>query len=162
MENLKSLLKILLSSDIDFVIIGGFAGIVHGSSMVTRDIDICAKIDETAVAKLRLALRDLKPVHRMNLTANISFLDSPRDNRDLNNIYLKTTLGVLDILSEVPPAGKFASIKERSIEVSIYGYKCRIICIEDLIKIKRSMKRPKDLQMLAELKAIHSKNVSKK
>jgi hypothetical protein len=162
MENLKSLLKVLLSNEIDFVIVGGFAGVVHGSSMVTRDLDICATIDENSVAKLRLALCELNPVHRMNLGANISFLDSPKDTRGLNNIYLTTTLGVVDILSEVPPVGGFAMVKSRSIEISIYGYKCRVICVEDLIKIKGSMKRPKDLQMHEELKAIQSRSMSPK
>ena len=42
MRNLNNLLKLLLENDVDFVLVGGFAGAVYGSSLVTRDLDICA------------------------------------------------------------------------------------------------------------------------
>lgn len=40
MENLNHLLKRLLESKIEFVLIGGYAAVLHGSSQVTQDIDI--------------------------------------------------------------------------------------------------------------------------
>ncbi len=52
-ENLKELLKTLLEHKIDFVLIGGFATSVHGSTLVTQDLDTCAAITEEQVAKLR-------------------------------------------------------------------------------------------------------------
>lgn len=41
MKNLNNLLTVLLENTIDFVLIGGFAGALYGSSLVTKDIDIC-------------------------------------------------------------------------------------------------------------------------
>lgn len=75
--NLKALLERLLTHNVDFVLIGGFAASVHGCTMVTQDIDICAAITEEEVAKLCEALKDLHPKHRMNPNAKHSFLDSP-------------------------------------------------------------------------------------
>lgn len=37
MKNLNDLLKRLLNHKIDIVLIGGFAGVVHGSTQVTQD-----------------------------------------------------------------------------------------------------------------------------
>jgi hypothetical protein len=37
------------------VIVGGFAGVLHGSSMVTRDLDVCTALSSENVAKLRAA-----------------------------------------------------------------------------------------------------------
>ena len=105
--------------EIDFVLIGGFAAAVHGSTLVTQDIDICTAITETGVAKLRNALKDLHPWHRMNPTAKLSFAEHRAHLRGTNNIYLKTDLGVLDILSEAQPAGDFAAIKSRSVEIPL-------------------------------------------
>jgi septum formation inhibitor-activating ATPase MinD len=51
----------LRDADIDFVIVGGFAGVLHGSTLVTRDLDVCAVLTPESVSKLRVALGDLKP-----------------------------------------------------------------------------------------------------
>jgi molybdopterin-guanine dinucleotide biosynthesis protein len=39
---LNQLIERLCDADIDFVIVGGFAGTLHGSTLVTRDLDVCA------------------------------------------------------------------------------------------------------------------------
>ncbi len=158
MENLKELLRTLLENEVDFVLIGGFAAVVHGTTLVTQDLDICAAITEDEVSKLRKALKDLHPRHRMNPNAKHSFLEYPKVIKDTNNIYLETDLGILDILSQAQPAGSFNEIKNRSLAVSLYGYKCRVISIEDLIQIKKEMKRPKDLQAVEELQIIQQKS----
>ncbi len=154
MQNLRALLKTLLEHKVDFVLIGGFAAVVHGSTLVTQDIDICCAISNDEIGKLRMALKDYHPVHRMNPNFTPSFLDYPIEFEGVKNIYLKTDLGVLDILSETRPAGDFFDLKARAIEIPLYGYICKVISIDDLIKVKSSMKRPKDLQVVEELNLI--------
>jgi hypothetical protein len=39
--DLAGLLHRLAEYDVDFVVVGGFAAIVHGSTLVTQDIDVC-------------------------------------------------------------------------------------------------------------------------
>ncbi len=137
---------------------GGFAASVHGCTVVTQDIDICAAITEEEVAKLREALKDLHPKHRMNPNAKHSFLEYPAELKGTNNIYLETDLGVLDILSQAQPAGSFAEIKSRSFEIPLFGRKCRVISIDDLIAVKEKMNRPKDHQAVRELRLIKQKS----
>jgi hypothetical protein len=96
----------------------------------------------------------------MNPNAKHSFLDYPTDLKGINNIYLETDLGVLDILSQTQPAGSFAEIKSRSFEMPLYGRKCRVISIDDLIRVKEAMNRPKDLQAVRELMLIKQKSES--
>lgn len=154
MQNLKELLERLLKNNIDFVLVGGFASVLHGSTLVTQDLDICVAMTDEEINKLRLALKDLNPIHRMNPNAQISFMEQPKDLSNIKNIYLKTNLGVLDIMTELPPVGDFEIIRKNAIEISIYGYKCKVISLEDLIKIKESMTRPKDKETLEHLKQI--------
>lgn len=154
MQDLSKLLKTLLENDIDFVLIGGFAAVVHGSTLVTQDLDICSTMSVENIEKLRSVLKDLNPVHRMNRKANLSFLDHPKILEGLNNIYLDTDLGILDILSATQPAGDFETIKKNAIDIPLYGFSCKVISIDDLIKVKESMKRPKDLQAVIELKKV--------
>jgi predicted nucleotidyltransferase len=153
-QDLKKLLNLLLENEIDFVLIGGFAAVVHGSTLVTQDLDICAAITEENINKLREALKDYNPWHRMNRKAKLSFIDHPESLEKVNNIYLQTDLGILDVLSETQPAGDFEMIKKNSVEISLYGHKCKVISIDDLITVKEKMNRPKDIQAVLELKKI--------
>ena len=40
MTQLNQLIQRLSDAEIDFVIVGGFAGMLHGSSLVTRDLGV--------------------------------------------------------------------------------------------------------------------------
>lgn len=155
--NLKSLLEKLIQSKVEFVLIGGFACAVHGSSLVTEDLDICITINDEQIRKLREALKDISPRHRMNPNFKPSFMTYPEKIDDLKNIYLETDLGVLDILGEVQPIGDFAVVKSHALEISLYGYSCSVISLDDLIRVKESMKRPKDKEATAQLRAIRDR-----
>jgi hypothetical protein len=73
-DNLKALLKRLLDHNVDFVLAGGLACVVHGSPLVTQDVDICVFFDDLQIAKLREALKDIEPRFRMNPNFKPSFL----------------------------------------------------------------------------------------
>lgn len=160
MENLKELLNLLIENDIDFVLIGGFAGVVHGTSSVTQDIDICATLTKENIENLRKILKPYKPKHRMTVK-KLSFENYPKNLEGINNLYLDTKLGQLDILSNVIGVGDFNLVKKNSIEISLHGHKCRVISINDLIKSKKCMNREKDKAILEELNYIISKSRKK-
>lgn len=146
MQNLKTLLELLLNNQFDFVLVGGFAGVVHGSNLVTQDLDICMSLTTDEITKLRKILSDYHPKHRMNPNFQPDFIDYPKDISNINNIYLITDLGILDIMNSQPPVGDFDRIKKDAIEIKIFGHTCKVISIEDLLTVKKSMKRPKDIE----------------
>jgi predicted nucleotidyltransferase len=162
MENLNLLLKRLLEAKIDFVLIGGYAAVIHGSSQVTQDVDICAVMTDEQLDKLKQALYDLEPKHRMNTQFQPSLDEFPEVGKTLDNYYLRTNAGVLDILKEVSSVGDFLRIKEKAITVKLFGYNCKVISLDDLIAAKEKMKRPKDLLVLDELKAVRQNEAEKK
>ena len=159
MVNLNELLKRLLEHNIQFVIVGGFAGVVHGASQVTQDLDICLLMSPEEIEKLRGALKDLNPLHRMNPSHKSSFMDVPKDLNKLNNIYLETDIGVLDVLSEIPNIGDFKRVKQGSVEIEIFGHNCSVMGLDDLIVVKSKINRAKDQALYQELLEIKkSKN----
>lgn len=93
----------------------------------------------------------------MNPNFKPSFLTEPKDLEGLRNIYLETDLGVLDIISEVIEVGDFEKVKKNSVEIDLFGRKCRVISVEALIRAKEKMGRPKDRLVVAELKALRRK-----
>ncbi len=156
MVNLQLLLQRLADGGIDFVVIGGFASVLHGSAMVTDDLDICAVLTGENVEKLRAALKDLNPVHRMT-HRRLSFLDHPAGAQPMQNIYLKTDAGVIDVLSTVLGVGDFARLRSEAETVELFGRQVAVMSLRDLITAKEACGREKDLLTAKELRAIAAK-----
>lgn len=156
MQNFSHLLQRLADVGLDFVIVGGFAAITHGSAYITRDVDICAVLTDENVAKLRHALRDWNPRHRMT-PQRLSFLNHPAAGQPVNNLYLQTDMGVIDIISSVLGVGDFPRLRTEAEELEVDGRKYRVISLADLIKAKEALGREKDLLTAKELRVIAAK-----
>lgn len=156
MKSLHLLLQRLADAGLDFVVVGGFAGVLHGSAYVTNDLDICAVMSPENMAKLRTALADLKPVHRMT-HQKLSFLDHPPAGERMANVYLETEAGIVDVLGSVLGIGDYQTLVSHAIEIPLFGRRCRVISLPDLIKAKEALGREKDLLTAKELRAIAAK-----
>lgn len=156
MKNLNDLLVLLAKSDIDFVVIGGFAGVLHGSTLVTRDLDVCTVLTPENIEKLRVLFKDLHPKHRMT-PQRLSFLSIPPAGQSLNNLYLETDLGIVDFITDVLGVGGFQQLSKNAETIELKGQKIKIIGIADLIKAKQSLGREKDKLAATELLAIQAK-----
>lgn len=156
MVQLNRLIERLCDAGIDFVIVGGFAGVLHGSTLVTRDLDVCVPLNGDNVLRLREVFRDLQPRHRFS-SPKLSFLDTPEPGVALNNLYLETEFGPIDLLGSIKGVGDFEHVRAASIEIELFGRRCRVISAEALIQAKEAMGRDKDLFAAKELRAIAEK-----
>jgi hypothetical protein len=148
-----NLLGRLVEGDVDFVIVGGFAGVVHGCNYVTQDIDICCDFSPENLHRLQKALAGLHPVHRM--TPNRLKLQLNEDNcRQFNNLYLDTDVGQLDCISFIEGIGDFKKVKKASQIIKAGKIKLRVLSIDALIKAKKAMNRPRDKEAILQLEAI--------
>lgn len=153
MTTLNNLLQKLCDADIEFMIVGGFAAVLHGSSTLTRDLDVCTLLSSTNIEKLRKTFGDLNPVHRFK-SQKLSFLDNPSPGESLNNLYLQTDLGPIDFLSNIDGVGGYEEVSKYSDEITLFGRKVKIINLEALVKAKETLGREKDLLAAKELRAI--------
>jgi predicted nucleotidyltransferase len=152
MQNFRQLLQRLSDSGLEFVIVGGYAAVTHGSSLVTRDLDICLDLSNETVEKLRAVLAQWNPKHRMT-PQRLSFLEFPKTG-PVQNLYLQTDAGVIDILSSILGVGDFKRLKTKAEDFEIDGRVYHVISLEDLILAKEAMGREKDLLAAKELRAI--------
>jgi len=159
MQNFSHILQRLTDAGLDFVLVGGFAAISHGSSYLTKDVDICAVLTPENVAKLRQALAEWNPKHRMT-PQKLSFLTFPPAGQPLNNLYLQTDHGVLDVISSVLGVGDFERLRREAEVLEVDGQQYRVISLGDLIAAKEAMGREKDLLTAKELRAIAAKRQS--
>ncbi len=156
MKNLNDLLVLLAKSEVEFIVIGGFAGVLHGSTLVTRDLDVCTVLTPENIEKLRLVFRDFHPKHRMT-PHRLSFLTVPPAGQSLNNLYLETDLGVVDFITSVLGVGDFMQLSKNAETIKIKDQSINVISLSDLIVAKQALGREKDKLAATELLAIQSK-----
>jgi hypothetical protein len=152
-RNLNNLLERLVHHQVDFVVVGGYAAVAHGSTLVTLDVDICCAFTGRNLLKLQGAIRDLHPVHRMT-PKRLPLALTARSCKGLKNLYLDTDEGQLDCLGTVLGIGAFPEVKRRSVEIELPFGHCRLLAIDALIEAKEAMGRPKDKESVLQLKAI--------
>lgn len=152
MQNLSELTRRLVEAEVEFVLIGGFAAVAHGATLVTRDVDICCRFSEVNLRRIQKAVGDLHPVHRWRPDLPLDL--SPEQCARLKNLYLKTDLGLLDCLDEVLGIGHFEAVLTHSVEVELPFGHCRILDIEGLIHAKEAMNRDHDRITVRQLKEI--------
>lgn len=148
-----NLLERLTKNGVDFVIVGGFAGVVHGCTYVTQDIDICCDFSPANLLALQQAVCDLHPVHRM--TTRRKKLELTEQNcGQFKNLYLDTDIGQLDCLSFIDGVGDYRKVKQASKMIQVEDVQLRALKLDALIKTKRAMNRPRDKEAVLQLEAI--------
>jgi predicted nucleotidyltransferase len=152
-SNVEKLLKALYDQEVEFVIIGGAAAVLHGSAYVTGDLDICYSRRKEILKRLAMALAPIKPSLR-GAPQDLPFRLDERTLQSGLNFTLTTDLGDVDILGEVTGLGSYEKLLPFSEEMEVFGMRCKVLTLEGLIKTKRAVGRKKDLMLLPELEAL--------
>ncbi|KAB2648075.1 MAG: hypothetical protein DVB27_01985 [Verrucomicrobia bacterium] len=155
MADLAQILTRLIEHKFEFVIVGGYAALGHGSTYMTFDVDVCAPCemsDLPNLARLHAALVDLHPMHRM-VPYDRPFVFPPRTVEETGNIYLKTDLGQIDVLGKIE-LGDFTFVLDHSVVLTLPFGTCRVLDCPTLIRSKKTTARPKDLLVAEQLAAI--------
>jgi hypothetical protein len=96
----EALLRTLCQGSVDFIVVGGVAGVAHGAARLTQDLDIVYSRRASNLQKLAEALRPYQPYLR-GAPPGLPFLwDADTLRRGLN-FTLTTTLGPLDLLGDM-------------------------------------------------------------
>lgn len=152
-EDFTNLLERLAQAKIEFVLVGGFAGVVHGCTYVTQDIDICCEFSSANLMTLQETLSDLNPVHRMTpKKQKLKLTEKTCD--DFKNLYLDTKIGQLDCLSLIDGIGNYDKVKQASRFIKLGKVKIRVLDIDALIIAKKTLNRPRDREAIKQLEAI--------
>ena len=153
MTDFKALLRALADAGVDFIVIGGVAATVHGSSRLTRDVDVVYRRTRENIAHLVAALTPYQPYLR-GAPPGLPFRwDVPTIERGLN-FTLTTQLGDVDVLGEIVGGGGYDALLPSSSLIRVFDIDCRCLNLDRLIEVKRAAGRPKDLEAVAELETI--------
>ncbi len=153
MTDFERLFRALHEGRVEFVLIGGVAATVHGSSRLTQDVDVCYARTDTNLERIVSALRPLDPYLR-GAPRGLPFEWSERTLRAGLNFTLTTTAGDLDILGDVTGGGGYDDLIGHTIDVTLFQTTVKCLDLEWLIATKRAAGRPRDLETIAELEAL--------
>lgn len=152
----RALLVSLVSANVRFVVIGGYAVAAHGYERATRDVDIVFATDLGNCERFATLLRELD--------ARVRVADLPAPRGEITPEWLSrgghfvfsTVHGLLDALSWI--AGfDYDTLDSRALTVSLAdGTELRVCNYEDLVAMKRLGNRPRDLEDLRELEALRA------
>jgi hypothetical protein len=137
---------------VDFVAIGGWAVIGHGSTRNTRDVDFVASTEPDNLTRLEAALAELD-AQLWGVDAHLLGIDlDARTLAEGGNFTLVTRAGGLDFFNEVPGGAPYEQLRARSVVAELGdGLSIRIAGIDDLVAMKRAAGRPQDLRDIATL-----------
>jgi predicted nucleotidyltransferase len=150
-QDFKDLLEAFVASEVEFVLIGGYAVIFHGRPRATKDIDLFVGIDPTNRARLAQAL------DAFGAPPNV--VNAARDLSTGEVVYFGVSPLRVDILASADGIS-FEDVYERAISTALDGVPIRVIALDDLIANKRASGRPQDLRDVSELERIRAVGAS--
>lgn len=147
--DLRELLTPLVRHGVDFVLIGGMAGISHGSNYPSYDLDVVYARNRDNIARLVEALREIG-VRLRGAPAGLFFLLDTKTIENGSNFTFDTPHGDFDILGHADGMPGYEVLKAEAPAREILGLEVRVASIDHLIAMKRAANRPKDKLMVEE------------
>jgi CHASE2 domain-containing sensor protein len=148
--SLAKIITTLVRHDVEFIIVGGMAGVLQGAPLHTLDLDIVYSRTEDNIGRLNAALQELAAVFRTDprhIAPTESHLRS--DGHKL----LETNQGPLDVLGALDEGTGYAELLADSEVLEVSGESLRVLTLQRLIAIKEGLTRPKDQAALLVLRA---------
>lgn len=147
----------LTRSGVDFVVIGGIAATMHGSTRDTFDLDICPSQTPQNLDLLGAALVKVEARLR-GVEEDVPFVPDGRSLKGLQILTLDTRFGPLDVLMRPDGSPPYSRLRSRATQMDMGGTGVLVASIDDLLEMKRQANRHKDLADVEELEAIKRLN----
>jgi len=147
------ILDVLVRQNVDFVVIGGLAGIARGSAYNTHDVDVAYERSAENLSRLAAALSELGAALR-GAPEGLPFRPDAETLRAESNFTFDTRFGSLDVLGDPAGAPRYDQLRADGSTEELWGLAIRIASVDHLIAMKEAAGRPRDLTMAAELRAI--------
>lgn len=149
----ESLLTELARAEVEFIVIGGVCAALHGSSMMTNDVDIVHSRGTENRRRLARVLRSVEACYRDSLPER--FVPTENDLASPLHHLLITKFGRLDLLGSAHGGLDYEDLLWRTVFVDLEsGVKVRILDLRGLIEMKEAANRDKDRLHLLHLRQV--------
>lgn len=147
---------VLCDEGVEFVVLGGFAAIIHGSALPTEDIDVIPSRSGANLERLATALTRLEAKIRTGDEPIETRIDAAFILNMPHMLNLVTRFGDIDLV--FTPAGTLTNYEqwlERSRRAQLRdGLVVAVADLDDIIASKAAANRPKDQRSLPYLESL--------
>lgn len=157
-SNFLEILSQLHDHHVDFVIVGGVAAALHGSSRVTFDLDVVPSLAPDswrAIVDLLWTLgarpRIPEPLERIRDVEQVRRWQQEKGMLALN---FRTPDGSTEVDLLISESDRISDLRQRAVKIVIEGRSFFVASIDDLIAMKQQAGRPQDLLDIAQLQDI--------
>lgn len=146
------ILRVLSRHEVEFMVVGGIAAILHGSPLTTEDLDVLFRLSGENTVRLHRALSELDaeyldPAGR-RIAPTVQRLATQRMH------LLRTKLGRVDVMPSIGKDLRYEDLLGRSRQLEVAGSRVRVLELEAIIESKEQADRPKDRFQLPYLKQL--------
>jgi len=136
------ILRILSGHKVDFIVVGGICGVLHGAPVTTFDLDLVHSRSQDNLNRLISALEELDAYYRgrgdQRLKPGLSHLSSP------GHQLLMTTFGPLDLLGAIGIGHSYDDLMKHTVVLEVGGLQVQVLDLETLIEVKKETISDKD------------------
>jgi len=153
------LFKSLNDANVQYIVVGGIATILHGYVRATADIDLVVDLQTEEATKVITVLTEAGYVPKVPVQA-IEFADASKREQWINDKGMQVfsmyqpdnPLLTIDLFVKQPIP--YSKLYKHSVTMEVEGINIKVCSIDDLIKMKKIAGRPKDLVDIEKLTKI--------
>ena len=137
----REILEVLNHHQVEFIVVGGVAAVIHGAPTTTFDLDTLVRLDQANAERLARALSQLEArfrEHRKTIRPTVE------DILAGGHLLLMTRAGPLDVLGYIGETQRYEDLLSDSSEIRMNVGYLRVLDLEALIAEKKRMGRLKD------------------
>ena len=141
-SDFSEFLKLLLSNNVEFLLVGGFAVAYHGYPRATADLDVWVKRSAENAENIVTALREFGFV---GVEVSRELFETPE-----TVVRMGVAPNRIEILTDIDGVD-FPACRSRAVISHVNGSSVPVISLDDLLINKRSSGRPRDLDDIEHL-----------
>lgn len=161
----ERIFRTLIEHRVVFVVVGGMAAILRGWSGSTVDADVVPAGDTANLNRLGRALRALGAVVWADPgRADLSEAGKPPEADEFGYTaeglrhagvwHLTSDAGLVDVAFAIEAVGGHDALEASAGSTEVFDLRVRVASLEDIIRSKRAVGRPKDLSALPALEEL--------
>lgn len=155
----EELFEKLNSSNVDYVVVGGVALVLHGVVRLTADLDLMVHLEEGNLSRFvnimkELGYRPKVPVNAEEFISakNMATWISEKNMKVFSFFHPQKPINLVDVFAEEPV--EYALIKSDAVEIMSGNVSIPVVSVKNLIRLKEISGRPQDIADIAALKEI--------
>ncbi|MGI8742790.1 MAG: hypothetical protein ACR2NN_09510 [Bryobacteraceae bacterium] len=146
-NKLIATLRILCEREIQFILVGGLAAVLHGAPIQTYDVDVVYALEPGNIDRLLKVLEASEAIYRIQPERRLR--PTRRDLSAGGHLNLLTIYGPVDLLGMIGPNLSFVDLLPRSDEMKVSEEICvRVLNLETIIFTKEYLGSEKDIAVL--------------